>query len=156
MPKMPVQPSPMASPKSFLWTRRVILTLLLLFVLTPVYVMLSSSLKKLQDVQGSFRWIPSGITFRPYIDIWKTVPLAHYFMNSLIVSVSATLLSVAVAIFAAYGVSRYRFMRPPVLHRHGAVHPDVPRHPLPAAAVPDLREHREHHRHPAVRQCGWV
>jgi multiple sugar transport system permease protein len=99
----------MAAPKSFLWTRRIVLTLLLLFVLVPVYVMLSSSLKKLQDVQGAFKWIPSGLTFRPYIDIWSTVPLAHYFMNSLIVSVSATVLSVAVAIFAAYGVSRYRF-----------------------------------------------
>jgi multiple sugar transport system permease protein len=43
------------------------------------------------------------------VDIWKTIPLAHYFMNSLIVSVSATLFSVAVAIFASYGVSRYRF-----------------------------------------------
>ncbi|MEV6006374.1 carbohydrate ABC transporter permease [Streptomyces sp. NPDC051976] len=100
----------MAAPKSFLWTRRIFLTLLLIFVLTPVYVMLSSSLKKLQDVQGSFHWIPSGLTIRPYIDIWKTVPLAHYFMNSLIVSVSATLFSVMIAIFAAYGVSRYRFV----------------------------------------------
>ncbi|WP_223186392.1 carbohydrate ABC transporter permease [Streptomyces sp. CBMA29] len=109
MPRIPVQPSPMASPKSFLWTRRVVLTLLLLFVLTPVYVMLSSSLKRLQDVQGTFHWIPNGLTFRPYIDIWKTVPLGHYFMNSLIVSVSATLFSVVIAIFAAYGVSRYRF-----------------------------------------------
>ncbi|MFC4031038.1 carbohydrate ABC transporter permease [Streptomyces polygonati] len=99
----------MAVPKSFLWTRRILLTLLLLFVLIPVYVMLSSSLKNLQDVQGSFKWIPSHLTIRPYIDIWSTVPLAHYFVNSLIVSVSATLLSVAVAIFAAYGVSRYRF-----------------------------------------------
>ncbi|MBM9506997.1 carbohydrate ABC transporter permease [Streptomyces sp. KK5PA1] len=99
----------MASPKSFIWTRRIVLTLLLLFVLTPVYVMLSSSLKSLQDVQGSFKWIPSSFSYHPYIDIWKTVPLAHYFLNSLIVSVSATVFSVAVAIFAAYGVSRYRF-----------------------------------------------
>jgi len=103
------RPSPMAQPKSFLWTRRIVLTLLLVFVLTPVYVMLSSSLKSLQDVQGSFQWIPHDWTVRPYADIWKTVPLAHYFMNSLIVSVSATLFSVAVAVFAAYGVSRYRF-----------------------------------------------
>jgi multiple sugar transport system permease protein len=109
MPRVHVQPSPMASPKSFLWTRRIFLTLLLVFVLTPVYVMLSSSLKRLQDVQGSFQWIPNGITFRPYVDIWKTVPLWHYFVNSTIVSVSATLFSVAIAIFAAYGVSRYRF-----------------------------------------------
>jgi multiple sugar transport system permease protein len=109
MPEVPAQPSPTAMPKSFLWTRRVVLGLLLVFVLTPVYVMLSSSLKNLQDVQGSFNWIPSGLTLRPYADIWDTVPLAHYFMNSLIVSVSATVLSVAVAIFSAYAVSRYRF-----------------------------------------------
>ncbi|WP_073500204.1 carbohydrate ABC transporter permease [Actinacidiphila paucisporea] len=100
----------MAQPKSFLWTRRVVLTLLLTFVLVPVYVMLSSSLKSLQDVQGSFKWIPHSLTFKPYVDIWKTIPLAHYFVNSVIVCVSATVFSVALAIFAAYGVSRYRFM----------------------------------------------
>ncbi len=108
-PRNTVRRSPMAVPRSFLWTRRIVLTLLLVFVLTPVYVMLSSSLKSLQDVQGAFQWVPHNWTLRPYADIWKTVPLAHYFMNSLIVSVSATVFSVAVAIFAAYAVSRYRF-----------------------------------------------
>jgi multiple sugar transport system permease protein len=101
--------SPTAPPRSFLWTRRIILTLLAAFTLTPVYVMLSSSLKPLQDVQGVFRWIPSELTVRPYIDIWHTVPLARYFLNSLIVSGSATVCSVVVAVFAAYAVSRYRF-----------------------------------------------
>ncbi|MFL6053577.1 MAG: carbohydrate ABC transporter permease [Actinoallomurus sp.] len=101
--------SPMAPPRSFVWTRRVVLTLLTLFALLPVYVMLSSSLKPLQDVAGTFRWIPQRITFRPYVDMWRTVPLAHYFVNSVIVSVGATVLSVVVAIFAAYAVSRYRF-----------------------------------------------
>lgn len=96
-------------PASFRWTRRIVLTLLAVFTLTPVFVMLSSSLKPLQDVQRPFRWIPSGFTLRPYVDIWKTVPLAKYFMNSLIVSLSSTLLSVLVAILAAYAVSRYRF-----------------------------------------------
>lgn len=104
------QPSPMAQPKSFLWTRRVVLTLLLAFVLVPVYVMLSSSLKSLQDVQGSFKWIPHSLTFKPYVDIWKTIPLAHYFVNSVIVCISATAFSVILAIFAAYVVSRYRFL----------------------------------------------
>ncbi|MEV6781065.1 carbohydrate ABC transporter permease [Streptomyces sp. NPDC051098] len=101
--------SPIAPPQSFLWTRRVVLTLLTVFALLPVYVMLSSSLKPLQDVSGQFRWIPSGLTIRPYIDIWNTVPLARYFVNSLIVAVSATVLSVVIAVFAAYAVSRYRF-----------------------------------------------
>lgn len=101
--------SPMASPQSFLWTRRIVLTLLAGFVLLPVFVMVSSSLKPLQDVNGKFQWIPSGLTIRPYFDIWKTVPLAKYFANSLIVAGTATVASVIIAVFAAYAVSRYRF-----------------------------------------------
>ncbi|WP_406301839.1 carbohydrate ABC transporter permease [Streptomyces sp. NBC_00885] len=107
MPRTAVSPS--APPRSFVWTRRIVLSLLTAFALLPVYVMLSSSLKPLQDVSGTFRWIPSGLTIRPYIDIWHTVPLARYFLNSLIVAGAATVLSVVIAVFAAYAVSRYRF-----------------------------------------------
>lgn len=99
----------MAAPRSFVWTRRVVLTLLGAFALLPLYVMLSSSLKPLGEVEGQFSWLPHGLTLRPYVDIWHTVPLAHYFMNSLIVSGSSMACSVVVAIFAAYAVSRYRF-----------------------------------------------
>ncbi|MCL6277910.1 carbohydrate ABC transporter permease [Streptomyces albidoflavus] len=99
----------MASPRSFVWTRWIFLAVLTVFVLVPIYVMISSSLKPLQDVSGEFRWIPSGLTVRPYFDIWETVPLAKYFVNSLIVAGAATVFSVIVAVFAAYGVSRYRF-----------------------------------------------
>jgi multiple sugar transport system permease protein len=101
--------SPMAPPVWFRWVRVITLTFLTVFTLTPVYVMLSSSLKPLRDVQGNFRWIPSVFTPRPYVDIWHTVPLARYFVNSLIVSGAATVLSVAMALFAAYALSRYRF-----------------------------------------------
>ncbi|MFC8828899.1 carbohydrate ABC transporter permease [Streptomyces sp. NPDC057137] len=101
--------SPLAPPASFLWTRRIILAFLTAFALLPVYVMVSSSLKPLEDVTGKFQWIPSEITIRPYFDIWDTVPLAHYFMNSLMVAGAATVLSVTIAVFSAYAVSRYRF-----------------------------------------------
>jgi multiple sugar transport system permease protein len=89
--------------------RPVVLTLLALFTLAPIYVMLSSAVKPLVDVQSGFRWIPSRVTFRPFVDMWRTVPLAHYFVNSVVVSTAAMACSVAVAIFAAYAVSRYRF-----------------------------------------------
>lgn len=101
--------SPMAPPRSFLWSRGIFLTLLTGFVLVPVYVMVSSSLKPLADVSGKFRWLPSGLTIRPYIDIWSTVPLAKYFANSLIVAGAATGCSVVIAVFSAYAVSRYSF-----------------------------------------------
>ncbi|MFF1448338.1 carbohydrate ABC transporter permease [Streptomyces sp. NPDC058274] len=99
----------MAPPRSFLWTRRIFLTVLTGFVLLPVYVMVSSSLKPLGDVQSKFQWVPSSLTIRPYIDIWTTIPLAKYFMNSLIVAGAATACSVVIAVFAAYAVSRYDF-----------------------------------------------
>ncbi|MFF1462271.1 carbohydrate ABC transporter permease [Streptomyces sp. NPDC058330] len=99
----------MAPPQSFLWSRRIFLTLLTVFVLLPVFVMVTSSLKPLEDVTGKFQWIPSGLTIRPYFDIWDTVPLAHYFMNSLVVAGAATVCSVVIAVFAAYAVSRYNF-----------------------------------------------
>ena len=101
--------APMAPPRSFIWTRRIVLTVPTVFALLPLYVMVSSSLKPLQDVTGTFRWIPSPITFSSYIQMWQTVPLAQYFVNSLIVCTCAAALSVLVATFAAYAVSRYRF-----------------------------------------------
>ncbi|MER7394645.1 carbohydrate ABC transporter permease [Streptomyces sp. NPDC000151] len=101
--------SPTAPPRSFVWTRRVLLTLLALFTATPLYVMLSSSLKPLRDVTGAFRWFPSHLTVQPYLDIWRTVPLGRYFVNSLIVASAATACSVVIAVFAAYAVSRYTF-----------------------------------------------
>ncbi|WP_010523723.1 carbohydrate ABC transporter permease [Nesterenkonia sp. F] len=78
-------------------------------VLVPLFVVVITSLKPLEDVQGIFTWIPSEITFQPYLDIWKTVPLADYFLNSLIVVCIATAFSVVIAVLAAYALSRFPF-----------------------------------------------
>jgi multiple sugar transport system permease protein len=99
----------MREPRWFTWTRRIGLTLLTLFTVIPVYVMITSALKPLPDVQAAFRWIPSHLTIRPFIDMWHTIPLATYFVNSVEVAVSATVFSVLVALFAAYAISRYSF-----------------------------------------------
>lgn len=89
--------------------RVITIVVLALFVIVPIYVMITTSIKPLGDVQGVFTWWPSTITFQPFIDIWKTVPLGTYFVNSLVVSLAASVLSVVVAIFASYAVSRWRF-----------------------------------------------
>lgn len=89
--------------------RIVTLAVLGVFTALPIYVMITSALKPLADVQGPFTWWPSNLTIQPFIDIWKTVPLAGYFGNSLIVAGSATVISVIIAIFAAYAMSRYKF-----------------------------------------------
>jgi multiple sugar transport system permease protein len=99
----------MREPTWFVWSRRVGLTLLTLFALLPLWVMVTSALKPLGDVQGKFRWFPSHLTFQAFSDMWRTIPLARYFANSIVISVSASVLSVALALLAAYAVSRYRF-----------------------------------------------
>jgi multiple sugar transport system permease protein len=96
-------------PTWFKWARVIGLTFLTLFALVPVYVMLTSALKPLRDVQGTFHWLPGHLTVQPFIDMWHTIPLATYFVNSLIVSSIASVASVVVALLAAYAVSRYRF-----------------------------------------------
>jgi len=89
--------------------RVVVVTVLSAFTILPIYVMITSAMKPLEDVRGAFSWWPSRITFAPFVDMWTTIPLARYFVNSTIVATSATLASVIIAIFASYAVSRYRF-----------------------------------------------
>ncbi len=95
--------------RSFKVFRWVTIVFLGLFTLVPLYVMITSALKPLSDVRGDFHWWPTHLTLRPFIDIWSTVPLARYFVNSLLVCGISTILSVIIAVFAAYAVSRYRF-----------------------------------------------
>jgi multiple sugar transport system permease protein len=99
----------MTEARSFRIFRYIVVTVLVIFTAVPFYVMITSAVKPLGDVQGDFRWWPSHATLRPFVDIWSTVPLAKYFFNSLFVCVIATLFSVIIAIFAAYAISRHRF-----------------------------------------------
>jgi multiple sugar transport system permease protein len=95
--------------RTFKILRVVGLAFFTLITLFPLYTVLISSIKPLADVRSAFRWVPSRITFAPYADIWSTIPLARYFLNSLLISLGATAISVFVAILAAYAISRYRF-----------------------------------------------
>jgi multiple sugar transport system permease protein len=91
------------------WIRRVALTLIGIFTLLPVLIILDTSLKPLSEVQDSFSWLPHHITLRAYVQMWSTVPLAHYFVNSIIVSACSAAVSVVLATLAAYAVSRFTF-----------------------------------------------
>jgi len=89
--------------------RRTTLVVLTVFVCAPLVVMVTTAVKPLSQVQSGFRWIPTEPTLRPFVDMWSTVPLARYFVNSVVVAAVATVLSVSVAVLAAYAVSRWQF-----------------------------------------------
>ena len=56
----------MREPTWFSWTRRIGLTVLAVFAGLPIWVMVTSALKPLGDVQGDFRWFPTQLTVQPF------------------------------------------------------------------------------------------
>ncbi|GAB2682067.1 carbohydrate ABC transporter permease [Saccharopolyspora gloriosae] len=80
-----------------------------LFTALPLCVMALTALKPLEDVRDGFTWWPSRVTGGAFVTMWSTVDLAEYFANSAVVAASSAVLSVLVAVPAAYAVSRYRF-----------------------------------------------
>lgn len=91
------------------WFRRISLGLIALFAVFPLFVILETTVKPLRDVQNTWQWVPSHITFAPYAQIWTTIPLFHYFINSVIVSTISTVVAVTLAVFAGYAISRFQF-----------------------------------------------
>ncbi|MEU3308105.1 carbohydrate ABC transporter permease [Nocardiopsis sp. NPDC055551] len=85
------------------------MTFLTVFTVLPLYVLVVTSVKPLENVRGTFTWFPDRITFQPFVDMWTTIPLASYLVNSLIVTTTATVLALLVAVLAAYPLSRLRF-----------------------------------------------
>jgi len=94
---------------SFKLSRSVVLGLLFIFAALPIYVIITSSVKPLRDVSGLWTWLPEHFTIEPYITMWRTVPLASYFLNSVIISVSSTVLALIIAVLAAYALTRLRW-----------------------------------------------
>lgn len=94
---------------SFKVSRAVVLGALIIFVAVPLYVIVVSSFKPLKDVSGQWTWWPENFTIAPYITMWETVPLANYFVNSVIISVSATVLALTFGILAAFALTRLRW-----------------------------------------------
>jgi multiple sugar transport system permease protein len=95
--------------RGFRWFRRIVLTFLTVFTVLPLYVLVVTSVKPLENVRGMFTWLPERVTLQPYVDMWTTIPLARYLTNSLIVTTTATALALVVAVLAAYPLSRLRF-----------------------------------------------
>jgi ABC-type glycerol-3-phosphate transport system permease component len=77
-------------------------------VLFPLYWMLNTSLKPSTEVfQSPPGFISAQWSLDAYAEIFRTRPIARYLLNSLIVSLGATLLSVTLAALAAYGFTRF-------------------------------------------------
>lgn len=90
-----------------------ILTLGAVTMILPFIWMLSTSLKSYSSVFifniSDIQWIPNPIYWKNYIDVWKVVPFARFYLNSLFVTSCVTFGQVATSALAAYAFARLRF-----------------------------------------------
>ena len=88
----------------------IVMTLYLAFLLIPIYWLLNMSLKTNTEILSTFSLWPQDLTFAHYITILTDPSWYNGYINSIIYVVMNTVISVLVALPAAYAFSRYRFM----------------------------------------------
>lgn len=84
--------------------------LYILFLLLPIYWLVSMSFKTTNEILGSFTLWPNRFTLDNYRKIFSDPAWYNGYINSLIYVVINTVISVSVALPAAYAFSRYRFI----------------------------------------------
>ncbi len=88
----------------------IVMGLYLAFLLVPIYWLLSMSLKTNTEILSTFSMWPVNLTFADYRTILTDPSWYNGYINSIIYVVMNTVISVTVALPAAYAFSRYRFM----------------------------------------------
>ena len=90
--------------------KRLVMTLYLLFLLVPIYWLLIMSFKSNQEILGGLTLWPENFTFDNYRVIFTDPSWYMGYLNSMSYVVLNMLISLAVALPAAYAFSRYRFL----------------------------------------------
>ena len=85
-------------------------TLYIVFLMLPIYWLLNMSFKTTNEILGDFTLWPRNFTVENYAKIFSDPTWYLGYLNSLIYVSFNTVLSVAVALPAAYAFSRYRFV----------------------------------------------
>lgn len=87
------------------------------YYLFPLYVMVMTSLKGLEEVRlGNIFSPPMEITFEPWVKAWDTACTGLYceglkvgFFNSVFITVPSVIVSIAVGSVTGYGLANWRF-----------------------------------------------
>ena len=91
-------------------TRGLVMAAYLTFLMIPIYWLVNMSLKTNTEITGAFTLWPETLTFANYLTILTDPSWYMGYVNSLIYVVLNTVISISVALPAAYAFSRYRFL----------------------------------------------
>jgi len=90
--------------------RTIFLTLYMAFALLPIYWMINMSLKSNTEILSTFSLWPRDLTFDSYRTIFTDPSWYGGYINSMIYVAINVVISLTVALPAAYAFSRYRFL----------------------------------------------
>jgi multiple sugar transport system permease protein len=84
------------------------LTLILVFTLFPFIWTFITSIKTPEEI-NSLSYLPAKATFQNYIDLFQQSNFLVNMLNSLIVALTTTMVTLCITLLAAYAFSRYKF-----------------------------------------------
>ncbi len=90
--------------------RTIVPIVYIVFLMLPIYWLLNMSFKTTNEILGGFTLYPKQFTFGNYATIFTDPSWYMGYVNSITYVAMNTVLSVAVALPAAYAFSRYRFL----------------------------------------------
>ena len=99
------------------WGLYAVLILFAAFYLLPLFVMVTTSLKSLEEIRtGSLLALPRDITFQPWAEAWSSAcagtqceGLRPFFWNSVLMAVPAVIISTIVGAMNGYVFAQWRF-----------------------------------------------
>lgn len=77
--------------------------------LSPILLMVITAFKSTREIFLDPFGLPQTWSLEPFLKVWQRADFGTYFRNSVVVTLSATLLVLATSSMAAYGLARYTF-----------------------------------------------
>ena len=87
-----------------------ILAIYCVYLALPLYWLLAISVQQNADITGAFSIFPQDPSLKNFTELWMNPVWSRSFVNSLTYVVINTLLSISLALPAAYAFSRYQFL----------------------------------------------
>jgi raffinose/stachyose/melibiose transport system permease protein len=83
-----------------------ILLFFALIYLGPLLMLLSTSLKTMPDFMKNATALPATLNFQNYLDAWEKANFPRYLTNTILYTVSATVIYVVTGVFVAFPIAR--------------------------------------------------
>ncbi len=93
--------------KIFLWYP--IMAFVVVISIIPILWVIMSSFKTSNEIISSALSLPHSFSFENYLEAFRISKIQNYFINSIVISISATIIGVLLFSMGAYAVARFEF-----------------------------------------------